>query len=102
MTISRSGESYAGLLSGDALQDALENSLDCVLVLDLAGTVQSVNPAGAQLLGENSPAAIVGKGWQGLWIAPDEAGAAAAMAAAAAGAPQRLVLGFPIRDQELR
>ena len=88
----RSAEAYSKytrLLSDGFLQSALENKLECILILDLIGTVQFANPFGAMLLGAPDPFALAGADWRTLWVERDRSEAQAALNAAARGEPQR-------------
>jgi two-component system CheB/CheR fusion protein len=78
--------------AGDALQASEEfkrsiiaSSPDCIKVLDLQGTLLSLE-AGHALLGLSDFTTFVGTSWVDLWLDPkDHAAAAAAVATAAAG-----------------
>lgn len=79
------GNSVSSQFSADGfLRSALENSPDGVLILDLAGAVQFVNPTGVRMLGRDK-AALLGAGWITLWAEPDRLVARAALESAARG-----------------
>ena len=89
MTTADTDNKYTRLLSGSFLQSAVENKLECVLVLDLSGTVRFVNVRGATLLGAPEGSALLGAAWQSLWVEADRAGAQAALEGALAGEARR-------------
>ena len=85
MTAADPRPGYVRFTADGPLRAALENSPDCILILDLAGTVRFVNPAGARLLGAGEEAALLGAPWTALWAASDQAVAQAALEAGADG-----------------
>ena len=80
---------YSRILADGFLQSALENKLECILILDLSGTVRFANPQGEMLLGADDKPALVGAPWRTLWVEPDRDRAQAAFDAAAGGEAQR-------------
>ncbi|CAN7441113.1 PAS domain S-box protein [Phenylobacterium sp. LjRoot225] len=74
---------------------ALESSPDGILILDLGGIVQFVNPNAAAMLGAGESAALLGAPWQTLCAEPDRLAAQAAVDAAACGETRR----FPASGQ---
>ncbi len=63
----------------------VENSEDCLKVLDLSGALLSMSPRGRQMLGIADLQPYLGKSWVDLWEGAYRDAARAAVAAAAAG-----------------
>ena len=84
------------------LRSALENSPDCVKILDLDGRLQFINRTGVILLGAGDAAALLGRSWLGLWDDPERAVAAQALDAAARCELQRFTAPTRTCSGELR
>ena len=67
------------------LQSVLDSSPDCVTVLALDGTIQSVNRNGYHQLGAADAASLIGLRWQNFWKDEYAAPAAAALSEVSAG-----------------
>ncbi|HKR86729.1 MAG TPA: HWE histidine kinase domain-containing protein, partial [Phenylobacterium sp.] len=78
-----------------------EISSDGMLILDLDGAVQSVNPAAIGMLGALDEAALLGARWPLLWAEADRPAADAALRSAVAGERQRFVAPAPTRTNRL-
>ncbi|HEY0648251.1 PAS domain-containing protein [Phenylobacterium sp.] len=88
--------------SDGLLRSALENSPDCVKILDLDGRLQFINRNGVILLGGGDAGALLGRSWLGLWDDPERAVAAQALDAAARCEVQRFTAPTRTCSGELR
>ncbi|HKR86906.1 MAG TPA: PAS domain S-box protein, partial [Phenylobacterium sp.] len=79
-----------------------EISPDGMLILDLDGAVQSVNPAAIGMLGALDEAALLGTSWPLLWAEADRPAADAALRSAVAGERRQFVAPAPTRANRPR
>lgn len=75
---------------GNLLNRLLENSIDCVKLLELDGSLDFINGVGEQVLGLPNRTACRGQSWPGFWEGEERARVEAALAEARAGRTARL------------
>jgi PAS domain S-box-containing protein len=63
----------------------IENSIDCVMVLDLDGRLKYLSPPGQRALEIEDPGAFIGRRWVEFWQPEDRSRAAAALGVALRG-----------------